>query len=260
MSSLAYCPNGHSVPLTSGRVACPVCGAPLYSECPYGHSVWLTQDRCPACGSAQGRGVITASSVPQWTSISRLPAEKRSAAERFLQGGEQLLWAGEPDPKVRFTKADTFLVPFSILWAGFAVLWEIAASSSGGPVGFSLFGIPFVALGCYITFGRFIVKARRKRGTTYVLTDYRALVLGSGGHIAETQWRNAPKQISRHRDGRHVDVTFDTPPSSSLLAGSRATIYANSGMEFFTRGPMGVGFFDVEDGKALLAAMGQPLS
>jgi hypothetical protein len=33
----------------------------------------------------------------------------------YLRPGEQLLWSGRPDPNVRFTPADAFLVPFSIL-------------------------------------------------------------------------------------------------------------------------------------------------
>ncbi len=35
------------------------------------------------------------------------------------------------------------------------------------PLPFALFGLPFVALGLYLIFGRFVVKARRKRQTVY---------------------------------------------------------------------------------------------
>jgi hypothetical protein len=35
-------------------------------------------------------------------------------------------------------------------------------------------------------------------------------------------------------------------------------MYANTGMDFFARRNIGVPFFDVADGEALLGAMGQP--
>lgn len=189
---------------------------------------------------------------------SQLTGDRRMQAERVLQPGEQLLWAGEPDPAVRFTKADTFLVPFSILWAGFSVFWEAGVLSSGGPPFFAVWGIPFLAMGFYVTIGRFIWKAHRKRRTTYLLTDRRAAVLTSDGQLAEAPWRGSPRQVSRHRDASHVDVIFDSPIPMRWPLASQAAMYANTGMDFFVRRSLGVAFFDVADSDALLTAMGQP--
>ena len=93
----------------------------------------------------------------------------------LLRQGEQLRWVGQPDPQVRFAAADLFLVPFSVMWGGFAVFWELGVIVSGAPIYFALFGIPFVLIGLYFIFGRFIYKMRRKLTTVYGLTDSRIL-------------------------------------------------------------------------------------
>ena len=49
-----------------------------------------------------------------------------------LLQGEKILWVGQPDPSVHFAKADAFLIPFSILWGGFALFWEGAALTAAG--------------------------------------------------------------------------------------------------------------------------------
>jgi len=83
-----------------------------------------------------------------------------------LRPGERLLWIGRPDPKVRFTQADLYLIPLSILWCVLAIGWEVGASrESGGPVP-NIWGIPFVAAGLYLVFGRFFSKRYQKRRTT----------------------------------------------------------------------------------------------
>jgi hypothetical protein len=186
-----------------------------------------------------------------------LPPEQQAQVQRLLRPDEHLLWTGRPDSSVHFTRADGYLVPFSILWAGFAVFWESAAAAGHAPPFFLLFGLPFLAIGFYITIGRFVYKARQKRKTLYVLTDRRAIVLVGNQH-AETPWQYSPQQISRQRDGRHVDVVFQVAASYGPWRGSRqAAMYANTGMDFFTRGSAGVGFFDVADADSLLAALGQ---
>lgn len=257
----ASCPNGHRASIAPGNTTCPQCAAPLYTSCPNGHHVWLTQKRCPTCGVAVGAAGQTGT-IPSWptpSAVSQLPIEERATAEGALRPGERLLWCGRPDPAVRFTKADLFLVPFSIMWAGFTVFWEAGVASSGAPVFFVAWGIPFVAMGLYITIGRFIWKARRKRQTTYLLTDQRAVVLTSDRRLAEAPWAGAPKQVYRHRDGRHVDVVFDSAAPVRSPLRSQAAMYTNTGMDFFARRTIGVAFFDVADGEALLGAMAQPL-
>src|ERR1700728_3149818 len=91
-----------------------------------------------------------------------------SSIERELGKGERLLWQGRPRAGIRLRGSDVFLIPFSLLWAGFIVFWETMALfkvPKNNPVGwlFPLFGVPFVLAGFYIVFGRFLLDARSRR-------------------------------------------------------------------------------------------------
>ena len=97
--------------------------------------------------------------------------------ERDLMPGETIVWSGRPGRGIRFQLTDFFMIPFSIFWAGFAVFWEIGVVRSGAAGSFSLFGIPFLVIGAYITVGRFFFDAYQRSHSRYVLTDCRALIV-----------------------------------------------------------------------------------
>jgi hypothetical protein len=96
---------------------------------------------------------------------------------RYLDAGESLRWSGRPRQGFLFRQLDWFLVPFSILWAGFAVFWETFVIASGAPFFFILWGIPFTAVGIYIVAGRFEIDRRTRAHTYYGLTDHRAMIV-----------------------------------------------------------------------------------
>jgi hypothetical protein len=177
--------------------------------------------------------------------------DARGRIMAHLREGEQLLWVGRPDPRVRFTKADGFLVPFSILWGGFAVFWEAGVIVSGAPPLFTLWGIPFVLIGLYFIFGRFIVKRRRKLATVYGVTPSRAIVCTGERSVADSPVRGVPTRVDRSKDGRHVTVVFGQQGAMGIPG-----MYQNTGMDFFGVGmTQSVGFFDVEDAPALMRAL-----
>jgi len=97
--------------------------------------------------------------------------------DRELKEGEQLLWHGVPEQGIRFKGGDLFLIPFSLLWCGFAIFWEYSVlSSSNSPFFFKLWGIPFILMGIYIVFGRFIVDSYVRASTFYGVTSNRILI------------------------------------------------------------------------------------
>jgi hypothetical protein len=141
-------------------------------------------------------------------------------ASQDLSRDEHLLWSGVPRQGLVLSSSDAFLIPFSILWAGFAVFWEVSVLASGGPGFFALWGIPFVAMGLYITIGRFFVDRIRRARTSYALTSQRIII--RSGRNTQSLMLAALSDISiNERPNRTGTLTFGTAPfPMSVLAGS----------------------------------------
>lgn len=90
---------------------------------------------------------------------------------KLIAPDEHVLWKGKPDEGLQLSSGDYFMIPFSLLWCGFAIFWEFMAITGGAPFFFCLFGIPFVCIGCYMVFGRFIWSAYVQKRTMYVITN-----------------------------------------------------------------------------------------
>ena len=92
---------------------------------------------------------------------------------------EKVLWSGRPGQGIILTRSDALLIPFSLMWGGFAVFWEASVLSTHAPLFFALWGVPFVLAGLFITVGRFLLDAWLRGRILYALTDRRILFLRS---------------------------------------------------------------------------------
>ncbi len=84
-----------------------------------------------------------------------MQAEAEVELTRHLDSDERLLWSGAPGGGLRLRRSDIFMIPFSILWGGFAIFWESLALRHNAPLFFLVWGLPFVALGLQMMVGRF---------------------------------------------------------------------------------------------------------
>jgi hypothetical protein len=116
-----------------------------------------------------------------------------------LLPGEEILWMDRPDPRRIFSSEDILLIPFSLLWGGFAVFWNSMVWSMGAPFFFRLFGLPFLVIGLYLIVGRYIYRMWRKRHTYYAVTDQRVLILNTmfGGKLDALPVDRLPEMIKK---------------------------------------------------------------
>jgi hypothetical protein len=131
-----------------------------------------------------------------------------------LDRGERELWTGAPRRGLVLRTSDLLLVPFSLVWGGFAFFWEWQVLQKGAPVFMAFFGVPFVLMGLYITVGRFLVDARRRSRTTYTLTSERVIIRSGIAGLTTTslQLRSVGEvHVSERSDGSGT-ITFGSAP------------------------------------------------
>jgi hypothetical protein len=92
-----------------------------------------------------------------------------------LLPNERIVWEGRPYTGMIFRPTDIFLIPFSLIWGGFALFWNVSAWNNSD-LSFKLFGLPFLIVGFYVIFGRFLIDMGLRRNLTYFVTNKRILV------------------------------------------------------------------------------------
>jgi hypothetical protein len=102
--------------------------------------------------------------------------------QKHINKNERLLWAEPPKQGFIFRSSDGCLIPFSLVWGGFAIFWEIMVLYTDAPFFMALFGIPFVIIGVYLIIGRFFHDIYIRRQMIYGLTDKR-IVIKRGDHL-----------------------------------------------------------------------------
>jgi hypothetical protein len=94
--------------------------------------------------------------------------------------GETIRWTGNAPQGWRVRVLDVVLIPFSLLWLGFATHWELIAVATGSPPYQILWGLLFVVIGVYLLVGRFAVDAYLRDRTSYAVTSVAAYVMREG--------------------------------------------------------------------------------
>jgi hypothetical protein len=137
---------------------------------------------------------------------------------------EKLLWTGRPKAGIKFRSSDLLMIPFSLMWGGFAIFWEsMVLSNFNAPFIMKLWGIPFVLIGLYMIFGRFFVDALQRKNTVYGITNNRVIV--KSGIISKTVkslniHNMADITLKEKTDGSGTILLVPTDSRQSMLGGS----------------------------------------
>jgi hypothetical protein len=128
----------------------------------------------------------TRGSCPRW--VKTIDPQAAQQIQPELMSGESVYWAGMPNPRIIFHSDDWTAIPFTLIWTGFFLFWEADALGMRGKasrhgeikVFMALWGIPFLVIGNWMVWGRFLADAWLKRRTYYAVTNLRVLVLQDG--------------------------------------------------------------------------------
>lgn len=146
--------------------------------------------------------------------------ESQQQLQRELGSGERLLWTGRPRQGLRLRTADALMIPFSVMWGGFAVYWEVGVLRQGGPTFFALWGIPFILVAVYITVGRFFYDSYQRSRTYYGLTDQRAIIRTPGG-VKSLSLNGLADLSLKERGDRSGTISFGAgDPRYTFFAGA----------------------------------------
>ena len=178
-----------------------------------------------------------------WPQHSGSPGADFSA---YLAPGEIVRWSGRPQQGLTFRQGDIFLVPFSLVWCGFAIFWEYLAWTAGGDGFFMLFGAVFVCVGLYMVFGRFLFDAFMRSRMRYALTDTRALILGgfSGNSLTEFDLRSTSSIRYAAISGGRGTINFE--PESTVINQAFRWHSPHELPEFFKTGNANVAYRHIQ--------------
>jgi len=146
-----------------------------------------------------------------------------------LLSGESVLWAGRPNSGLLFHSDDWYLIPFSLFWVAFTAFWEWGASghlnnsAKNGPTLFmTLWGIPFIVIGQYLLWGRFVYDAWLKRRTYYGVTSRRILIVQEGWS-RKTSFNYIDVLPTIQKEGSDTGTLWFGPKYPVLAGRGRAT-------------------------------------
>jgi hypothetical protein len=162
---------------------------------------------------------------------------RQVSIDKELRPGERVLWVGHPQGSL-LTPQDAYLIPFSLVWVVFISFAAGAALRSGSII--SLGVVPFVAIGLYLSVGRFLFKKRKRERTLYAVTNER--VLEKSGETVRCLSLSRLPALEVTSGAARGRIIFGSIPGA-------AGAYANTGLDWFAGGlgAMPMAFFDIPD-------------
>lgn len=120
----------------------------------------------------------------------------------YIMDDEYILWEGAPEKGVSLTSRDIVLLPFSVIWLGFALFWEYLAVTTSGSLLMMVWGLPFIGVGLYLLFGRFLQTLYLRDKTFYIITN-KKLIIRSGNKVRIYRAEDLPPDGHSSAQKRH---------------------------------------------------------
>lgn len=158
----------------------------------------------------------------------------------ILDADEHILWQGQPDSGFRLEWVDLVAGVFGLIFAGFAAVWMLLASTAGGF--FWMFGLIHFSVGIGIMVARPIGSWWMRRHSFYSLSNKRAFIASDFPFRGRTlkSWEIGP--------GSPVELV-DTDPQTVLFAAQ--THHTAKGRTTTRK----IGFEGIHDGRKVIGLM-----
>jgi hypothetical protein len=157
-----------------------------------------------------------------------IPYQANELFRPYLSSGERVLWSSQPKQGLALSGSDALLIPFSLMWGGFAIFWNVGVWSfpkTGENIDWfmRLWGLPFLAVGIYLIVGRFFYDAWLRKHLFYAVTDRRVLILRGvrSSKLTSRDFKSLPMlELTEHRDGTGT-IAFDSDEVGYSMLGRR---------------------------------------
>ncbi|MEO8530083.1 MAG: hypothetical protein ABI459_02575 [Deltaproteobacteria bacterium] len=169
----------------------------------------------------------------------------------ILDHDERLLWVGSPATGLRFTTKSLFGSAFGLFFLAFALFWTAGAATplfmmatgQGVVEGprlffyiFPLWGLPFILVGAYMTFGHYFYDASRRKRTRFALTTKRALI---------TRWTRKKRELLSYPITPETVIDYQPGDETTIYFANKVTTDSDG-----DRHVEKIGFEHVPDGAA----------
>jgi len=171
-----------------------------------------------------------------------------------LQKDEEIRWAGQPTTKIYLTGIDVFLTLFAIGWLAMTIPGFNSAYilfQETGVIFPMIFMIPFLAVGLYLLFFRFIQLKNRKKKTYYIITNKRiiSIIKKKNNKIFQAEFiKNIPSINKKIRKNGVGTIIFgNTPYFMASMYGNTAMNYGQMNNQYGYYGSIYPVFLDIHD-------------
>ena len=137
--------------------------------------------------------------------------EAQQQINQQISSSERVLWADRPKRGSVVQWSDVRLSIFGVIWLGMLIPHILLIfKDGGGPFFPKLFMVPFLLVGLYYLFGRYIHDAWLRSRTFYGLTDQRVIIISGlfGTSVRSLPMKSLPELNLKEKSNGSGSIVF----------------------------------------------------